>query len=154
MPHSNPPFVNLRPHHLLCMLTYIGKGYSESFVKNFDEIASRMSQNLACGECHIHIVDGPDDVCAPRLCDPADTKCHCHDQDIADRDRMALNDVAGILDIGPLEIGSTLALSPALLKELRARFKQDTIRTACRNCQWSELCTDIAATDFAQGKLK
>ncbi len=55
--------VRLRGHHLLCMLTFVGKGYSPAFVENYDRIAGRLSE----GE-DILLVDGPDDICAPLLC--------------------------------------------------------------------------------------
>ena len=54
--------VRLRAHHLLCMLTYIGKGYSPAFTDNMTVIAGRVS----AGE-NVEIVDGPDEICAPRL---------------------------------------------------------------------------------------
>ena len=64
--------IKLRPHHLLCILTYVGKGYSKPFTENFDAICERINQ----GERNVEIIKGPDDVCAPRLCDPEDTKCN------------------------------------------------------------------------------
>ena len=48
--------VRLRPHHLLCLLTYVGKGYSPAFTANYDAIAMRIEQ----GE-ELLIVSGPDD---------------------------------------------------------------------------------------------
>ena len=48
--------IRLRPHHLLCLLTYSGKGYSAAFTANYDVIAGQISQ----GE-DILIVEGPDD---------------------------------------------------------------------------------------------
>ena len=53
--------VRLRAHHLLCMLTYIGKGYGTAFTDNMTVIAGRVS----AGE-NVEIVDGPDEICAPR----------------------------------------------------------------------------------------
>ncbi len=35
--------VRLRAHHLLCLLTYVGKGYSEAFVRRADALAARLS---------------------------------------------------------------------------------------------------------------
>ena len=31
--------IRIRPHDLLCMLTFVGKGYSPEFVANFERIA-------------------------------------------------------------------------------------------------------------------
>ncbi|HCK33249.1 MAG: 2Fe-2S ferredoxin [Micavibrio sp.] len=135
--------IKLRPHHLLCILTYVGKGYSKPFTENFDAICERINQ----GERNVEIIKGPDDVCAPRLCDPEDTKCHCYDQDITDSDAKALNDLN-------LNYGDTLILSPEKITELREGFAQKTIRKACIDCQWYGLCTDVANSDYKDVKLK
>ncbi len=34
--------VRLRPYHLLCLQTYVGKGYTAEFVENCDRIAVRL----------------------------------------------------------------------------------------------------------------
>ena len=70
--------LRFRPHHLLCMLTYKGNGYSKSFVENFDLLIERMNASSVT----LEICKGPDDICAPRLCDPTDATCHCHDTDL------------------------------------------------------------------------
>ncbi|OWU61413.1 2Fe-2S ferredoxin, partial [Staphylococcus aureus] len=36
--------IRLRGHHLLCMLTYVGKGYSPAFVENYDAMAGRLGR--------------------------------------------------------------------------------------------------------------
>ncbi len=36
--------VRLRTHHLLCLLTYVGRGYSPAFVENMDQVAARLSE--------------------------------------------------------------------------------------------------------------
>ncbi|WP_292282104.1 DUF1284 domain-containing protein, partial [Mesorhizobium sp.] len=61
--------VRLRAHHLLCLLTYVGKGYSPAFTANYDVVVKR----LAGGE-DILIVSGPDDICAPLL---SESEPHC-----------------------------------------------------------------------------
>ena len=30
--------IKLRAHHLLCLLTYVGKGYSPAFTANYDRV--------------------------------------------------------------------------------------------------------------------
>ena len=34
--------VRLRPHHLLCLLSYIGRGYSPAFSANMTRVARRL----------------------------------------------------------------------------------------------------------------
>ena len=50
---------NIRPHHLLCMRAFIGKGYSKEFTDNMRTVISRI-QN----EKEVNIVFHPDDICA------------------------------------------------------------------------------------------
>lgn len=137
--------VRLRAHHLLCMLTYLGRGYSPAFTANYDRVIGR----LAAGE-GIELVSGPDDVCAPLLCDP---EAHCRLGRIRDRDGAAALAVGTLLG-RVLAPGDRLDLSPALLERLRAAFRDGTLRAACAGCEWSELCTDVAAAGFAGTRLE
>ncbi len=34
--------VRLRAHHLLCLLTYVGKGYTPAFTANYDAVVARL----------------------------------------------------------------------------------------------------------------
>ncbi|TJU92322.1 MAG: DUF1284 domain-containing protein, partial [Mesorhizobium sp.] len=54
--------VRLRAHHLLCLLTYVGKGYSPAFTANYDKVVKRLGEGEA-----VLIVSGPDAICAPML---------------------------------------------------------------------------------------
>lgn len=134
--------VRLRGHHLLCMLTYIGKGYSPAFVVNYDTIAGRLSR----GE-DILLVNGPDDICQPLLCD---YDCHCFNASVTMRDNQALKAVSALLR-KQLTAGSTLHLDAHDLEKMRTAFTAGAIRSACNNCEWSDLCTEICTTDNYSG---
>ncbi|MEN5298848.1 DUF1284 domain-containing protein [Brucella sp. TWI559] len=134
--------VRLRGHHLLCMLTYIGKGYSPAFVENYDAIAGRLSN----GE-DIEIIDGPDDICQPLLCE---SDCHCFQASVAVRDRLAIKDIAELFGRTIL-VGAQLSPDSLQLGQMRAAFADGSIRKACTSCEWSELCTRIAVTDDYAG---
>ncbi|WP_045392328.1 DUF1284 domain-containing protein [Falsirhodobacter sp. alg1] len=127
--------VKLRPHHLLCFLTYVGKGYSPAFVENYDRIASR----LTAGE-DIAIVDGPDDICAPLL---GSRNAHCTGASVRVRDAQAARDVGRLLGM-TVTIGSRIANTPDMVRMLRSAFHEGTLRPACAGCEWSDLCTSIA----------
>jgi uncharacterized protein len=127
--------VRLRPHHLLCMLTYVGKGYSPAFVENYEAIAARLS----AGE-EIELVAGPDDICAPLTADP---EAHCHGTSVVQRDREASAAIARLIG-RPLNLGARITPSPALLARLRKTFATGEIRTACSGCEWSGLCDSVA----------
>lgn len=135
--------ISLRGHHLLCVLTYVGKGYTPDFVTNYDAVVARLDRE------DVEIVAGPDDVCRPLL---ADAGAHCRLDRVAARDRHALAAVSRLLD-REIRIGVRLYLDPATLARLRAGFRADTIRQACRGCEWADLCTAVARTKFQGARL-
>ncbi|WP_285293816.1 DUF1284 domain-containing protein [Aureimonas altamirensis] len=135
--------IRLRPHHLLCLLTYVGKGYGEAFTRNYDGIAQRLS----AGE-PILVVEGPDEICAPLLADP-DT--HCRRPGVTGRDADALRDLAGLLGI---EVGDTLSLDRAMLLAMRGAFVAGRTRHACRGCEWEALCSAVARDGFADARVQ
>jgi hypothetical protein len=127
--------VRLRAHHLLCMLTYVGKGYSPAFVANYEVIAARLST----GE-EIELVAGPDDICGPLTADPG---AHCHGASVIERDRAAAEAVSRLIG-SPLPLGARITPSTALLARLRKTFATGAIRAACSGCEWSGLCDSVA----------
>ncbi len=131
--------IRLRAHHLLCLLTYMGKGYSPAFVENYDRIAKRLSD----GE-DIVMVEGPDDICAPIS---AAQDAHCHRDSVGDRDQKAAEDVGHLLGI-PISTGVPVPNSPALFQRMRAGFASGQTRSACSGCEWSSLCTTVAAAGY------
>lgn len=139
--------VKLRGHHLLCMITYEGIGYTEKFARNFDAVVDRINQ----GET-IEIIEGPDDVCQA-LIDDVDCKdCHCHLRRILRRDQFAL-DALGMYLSEDLRPGAQLTLSADRLGRIRAGFKDRTIRKACAKCEWEAKCSEAAAMDFPRSRL-
>lgn len=132
--------IRLRPHHLLCLLTYVGKGYSAAFTANYDAIAARIGD----GE-DVLIVAGPDDICAPLL---GDADPHCHRDSVVERDRLALRDLGELLEVPP-RIGGSVALDAAVLKQMREAFATGRTRAACAGCEWHGLCTGISAKGYA-----
>ncbi len=136
--------VRLRAHHLLCMLTYVGKGYSEAFCHNYDGIALR----LAAGE-DVVMVDGPDDICGPVVDAP---ETHCHEPSVVLRDDAAATAVAALIG-QPLSAGARFALDAGLLAQMRTAFAEGTTRQGCGGCEWSPLCDGVAGGAFEGTRL-
>jgi hypothetical protein len=136
--------VRLRPHHLLCMLTYVGKGYSEAFVANYDAVAKRLSD----GE-DILVVDGPDDLCAPLL---HEADAHCREQSVVERDRQAALDI-GTLLATPIGAESRLQFGRTGLIAMREAFSRGETRRACLGCQWADLCDAVAGRHYRDTRL-
>lgn len=139
--------VALRAHHLLCMLTYVGKGYSAAFAHNFDVIASR----LAAGE-EVLVVEGPDAICAP-LCECEGDGAHCHGAEARARDQRAAQALAPVLG-QPLGAGSRVRLNVGVLAGLRARYASGQFGGACAGCEWADLCGGVAAAGYAGVRLR
>jgi hypothetical protein len=127
------------------MLTYVGKGYSAAFTENFDRICERLGR----GE-DIELVDGPDDVCAPLL---AEQDPHCHEASVLARDAEALASMRRLLK-APIAGGAHLTLDSRLLAEWRNAFRSGTTRKACHSCEWHDLCSDVAGSDFPDVRLR
>ncbi len=136
--------IRLRGHHLLCVLTYVGKGYTPGFTENYDRVAGR----LAGGE-EIVLVDGPDDICAPLL-DRDDA--HCRGTSVLQRDVDALVSVGALLE-RVLAPGSRITPDASYLAAMRMAFAGGEVRTACKGCEWSGLCDTVSASGFAGTRL-
>ncbi|MER9725285.1 MULTISPECIES: DUF1284 domain-containing protein [unclassified Mesorhizobium] len=136
--------VRLRSHHLLCLLTYIGEGYSAAFVANYDVIAKRLGR----GE-DILIVSGPDDICQPLL---GGAEPHCLRESAAGRDDLAARDVGKLLT-RPIRAGVRFSLDAATLAGLRAAFAAGVTREACQGCEWAGLCSTVAAGGYRDVRL-
>lgn len=136
--------VRLRGHHLLCLLTYAGKGYTPAFVTNLDRIAER----LGAGEA-VLVVEGPDDICGPMLSVEGH---HCLGPGVRHRDELALASVSGLLGraVAP---GTGFFLDRDTVGRLRAGFASGAIRPACAGCEWSRTCTGIAASGYEDVRL-
>ena len=136
--------MRLRGHHLLCMLTFQGEGYSPAFTANFAAVLRRIGD----GE-DILIVSGPDDICAPLL---GSEGCHCLGASISARDEAAGAALGALLE-RPLGPGTRLRLSAPMLAQMRQAFAAGTIRAACEGCEWARHCTAIAPGGFRRVRL-
>ena len=136
--------IRLRPHHLLCLLTYVGKGYSPAFTANYDVIAGRLSR----GE-DILIVSGPDDICAPLLGEP---EPHCWGESVVERDRLAARDVGHLL-ARPIKPGIRIDLDAQTLARMREAFSAGLTRDACQGCEWAGLCSQVAASSYPDTRV-
>ena len=135
--------IDLRAHHLLCVLTYVGKGYNADFVANFNRIVLQLSSGQP-----VRIIAGPDAICAPLCCQD---DAHCLGDSAAQRDAQAAHDLAPLVGHA-LHAGAALVLDASLLQRLRAAFAKGSIRSACQGCQWHALCSQVAHSNY-QGVL-
>lgn len=132
--------VRLRGHHLLCLLTYKGLGYTPAFVAGMTATAARLVAGATA-----EIVEGPDDICEP-LC-RAEQNPHCHEATVPERDRRALSLVAGVLGRA-IGIGDRFVFDDTLRTHLRTAYRDGAFEPACALCEWQPLCRDIAAGGY------
>lgn len=142
--HKQAMTVSLRAHHLICILTFLGKGYTATFVANYNRIVRRLN----AGE-PVRLVSGPDDLCRPML---AEASCHCRNESVCLRDDQAIADVGKVLGV-ELDGAEKLILDAGRVTELRRAFASGSIRTACSGCEWHSLCTQIAQDGFRGCRL-
>ena len=145
---SIKPTICLRPHHLLCLQTFVGHGYSPEFTEHMTYVKSLLDTDPYAP---ITLVNGPDDLCGhcPNCVDSACTspkpalfdhlvaqKLNLHNvQYSANKKADALIASAGLLEsTTPMTIHgipSTLRMTSQLLDE------------CCPGCEWKELCMEI-----------
>lgn len=135
--------VRLRAHHLLCVLTYVGKGYGADFVAGYDRVVARLS----AGE-EAELVEGPDEVCGP-LTDP---DRHCLNPSAAARDARAAEAVAALLG-RPIAPGVRLRLDRPTLRLLRGAVAAGEMAEPCAGCPWLGLCREVAGSGFEGARL-
>lgn len=142
------PIVRLRGHHLLCMLTWAGKGYTPEFTRTFD-VAMEI---LVKGTARIHIVKGNDDLC-DTISPETTPNYHCKSRTIMHRDETALQNIREVMGF-PVRVDGIFPLTPRLQEAFQRRFKAgDTRKGACISCQFNSFCTDLAANNFADTRL-
>ena len=142
--------VKLRGHHLHCVLTYVGHGYTEAF----SEIMARLVEQINAGS-PVEIVVGLDDICAALHCgDNGDYKdsSHCFNATVTDRDVKAIADLVTFFQ-RPINTGTILNYDAETVAKLRQAFVDGKIRMACKGCEWFDVCSGIAACGFDGVKL-
>lgn len=138
--------VRLRGHHLLCMLAYVGKGYTDAFTRKFDDVVAAIGAGA-----EIEIVAGPDDLC--RTLDPETTPdYHCTMARIDTRDALALEALEKTIGLN-LKVGDRFTADADLIARMRTNFKEKTIRAGCFACDFHDFCSGVADSDFACVKL-
>lgn len=119
--------IPLRPHHLLCTLSYSGHGYSEEFTARMDELTARLR---AGEEPTFRLQISPDYLC--EVC-PNRTENGCEsDEKVLRYDRKTLD------ALGLCESEIDYAEAKRLLRE---KLTDELLRSICGDCEWRELCS-------------
>lgn len=118
--------VVLRPHHLLCIKFFVGRGYSEEFTANMYKTIADLNESDS-----VKIAFSADVLCAAcpnflgKTCKTQEKVCR-YDKKTA--------------ELLQLDDGKTYSY-----KELKARleekiFSQNKFDDVCRDCEWANIC--------------
>ena len=122
--------INLRPHHLLCISFFKGKGYSDEFVSNMTSIVSALKENK---DTPISLVLGKDDLCAH--C-PHNQNGICTAEDKSSKyDQLTLNALG--IDTNSHSTTTYFTLRALADEKIINCGKRENI---CGDCEWTNLC--------------
>ncbi len=125
--------IKLRPHHILCISFFEGKGYSPEFVCNMKSVMQSLNRN---GQ--VLLIDGGDDIC---ICCPkyGSGRCVCenkvnqYDEAVRSVCKLETNQTLSWQEL--ISLAASRIIEPGLRKEI------------CGDCQWSGICIGKAQTD-------
>ena len=122
--------LEFRPHHFLCTLGFEGKGYSDAFVRGYQEIADQLRKHGSAGDTvEIQVAAATDSICAP-CPNRRDTLCSTES-----RIRKLDEGHAAILGI---QVGQVLSWGEAK-KILAEKMTEEAFESVCAPCSWKAL---------------
>lgn len=119
--------IKLRPHHLLCTQGYSGKGYSDAFVSNMDDVVERLRSNQ---DEKVEIVFTTDN-----LCENCPSKIS---NGVCESDDKVLRFDKGVIDALGLDEGiySYQDLITKLDEYLASGVEDERLKKICGDCEW------------------
>ena len=115
--------MELRPHHLLCMQGYRGKGYDSEFVNNMDRVTAFLSENP---DYRIRIKEGCDVLCSE--CPNMTEEGKCTTQDFVSFLDRSVTECLGIKE-GEYSYGDAA-------DQINRRLTKEVYYNICGSCQW------------------
>ena len=117
--------MQLRPHHILCIAHYEGKGYSEEFNLKMQAIIKALKSGN-----QFELIFGPDDLCAscPNL-----TGSICNTEEKVQRYDRLTAEMLGITE--------GRCLNSAIFELAKKNiYEPDKFDQICSDCEWSYIC--------------
>ncbi len=127
---------NLRPHHLLCISFFEGKGYSPEFIDNMIKVINRLERASL-----IRLIVATDSICS---CCP-----HNQDSKCSSESKVNYYDKT-VLSICKLQEGQLLNFHK--LKELvdTQIIRAERLAAVCGDCQWYTICQGKADQRYSK----
>lgn len=122
--------IYLRPHHLLCTQTFIGKGYSEDFVENMKRITNILRTKKSQ---EIELTFSCDSLCA-----------FCPNR-IQNKSEFCCTDNAKVLIydknvIQAFHLEEKTYVYSNLIKKINAAMTPELLDHICGDCSWANIC--------------
>ncbi|HOP08680.1 MAG TPA: DUF1284 domain-containing protein [Candidatus Methanofastidiosa archaeon] len=119
--------VNIRPHHLLCIINFDGLGYSTEFVEKLRVVKEKIDEDSIV----IRLTEGQDDIC--KTC-PNRMKCsQMNYTRILDKKVMIATD---------LEYGKEYGAAK-LIDIIKSKITWNLLNMICENCAFYYKCKKI-----------
>lgn len=115
--------IKLRSHHLLCTQGYSGKGYSDTFVENMNQVVAQ----LRSGEpVEIELVFTTDDLC---------TSCpNCQGIDLCSTNEKVKRFDCKMVEYFQLE--ERTYIYQELVEQIRNHMTPEMLKDICSECEW------------------
>ena len=124
--------MKLRPHHLLCTQSYVGKGYGDDFTQNMDAITARLRNEPGLV---VEIAASTDDICA---------KCPL----MLGEDLCKTNEKVKGMDAKVMRyfgVEEKEYVYRDIVREIAGKINADIMEDICGGCQWFDVapCREI-----------
>ena len=124
--------LRLRPHHLLCIYFYQGKGYNEAFVDNMDKIIMCLQKDPHTA---IQLACGKDMLCA---------QCpHCQNSQLCMQEAKVKLLDSKVVSQFKLNLQQVYPYYE-LVEKVHQKLTPQIFYTICRSCEWYHkgVCTE------------
>ncbi|WP_297630362.1 DUF1284 domain-containing protein [uncultured Clostridium sp.] len=113
--------IELRPHHILCIQNYKGKGYSDEFTYNMEKVIEKLKV-----EDKVKIIFKEDDIC--HKCPNKKEKDECITTDkVKEIDKKVIK---------YFHIEEKIYVYSKLNKEIRININEEMKKDICGCCEW------------------
>lgn len=133
--------MRLRPHHLLCIQSYSGKGYNDAFVENMNRITERLRNE---DKTSVEIVFSDDDLCA--CCPNLQKDGFCRDNEkVTSYDKKVT---------GYFHIEEKTYTYQDITREIRRRMTPEILADICKDCEWypTSACKRVLCENSSPGQ--
>ncbi|MEW5705528.1 MAG: DUF1284 domain-containing protein [Actinomycetota bacterium] len=124
--------IYLRAHHLICINTFSGLGYSDAFINNM----ARIVEALNSPSQPLRIIDRLDDICA--FC------CHSNGRQCLKNGKLVLEMDNKVKEILQIDLSADKIYTAGFLnKKVERAMKKGFFCKVCKDCEWFTICRQL-----------